>query len=88
MTNHVPLAFQVFGPRPTSGKKKSLSCKGCGFSYEAHSGTQCAICKEAIEHHTEEGFAECLAGQRRMARARFLADVELDDVDRAALADG
>lgn len=88
MANHVPLAFQVHGPRPTSGKKKSLACKECGLPYEAHSGTRCAVCKEAIEHHTEDGFEECFEGQRRMARARHLAGVELNDIDRAALANG
>lgn len=85
MTDAVPAQFRVLGKKPEAAKAK---CKICKLPYTAHSGTTCAICKGAVEHHTAEQFDECCDGRRRMARARYLADVPLDKIDELVLANG
>jgi hypothetical protein len=88
--NAVPPQFRVYGQRPEEGGKKVRTCKveGCGLSYPAHSGSICGMCKSPVEHHDEASFQQCLEGRRRMAKARYLADVELDEIDKLSLADG
>ena len=81
----IPKAFLVKGTKPTTVKS---TCKICNLKYTDHTGMYCAICKDADEHHTAAKFEECREGLRRMARARYLADIELSDLDRLSLADG
>lgn len=81
----VPAQFQIKGTPPDNKKAK---CKVCELPYTSHTGNFCAICKGAIEHHTAEQFDECVEGRRRMARARYLADIDLDEIDKLCLADG
>ena len=78
----VPAEFRQIGNPPDNQKS---TCKVCNLKYNLHSGDFCAICKDAVEHHTLDKFDACLDGQRRMAQARFLADIELNDLDRSAL---
>lgn len=85
MAGVVPAQYQIKSTPPDNKKAK---CKICELPYTAHSGNFCAICKDAVEHHTAEKFDDCLAGRRRMARARFLADIDLDEVDKLTLENG
>lgn len=88
MTNltTVPAAFRLAGPAPADDDDQP--CKVCRRPYGEHSGASYSICRQAVEHHGPGDFAACLAGRQRMATARVLAGVVLDDVDRLALAEG
>lgn len=62
------------------------SCEVCGRTFRhaarlPHPRTCGRVYCRAVESWTPEEWA----GQRRMARARQAADVELNDLDRAAL---
>lgn len=78
----VPPEFIRRGPRPIAVKSK---CRDCKLPYTAHSGSSCAICGVATEHHDADGFSQCLAGRARMAMARARAGVELNDLDLLVL---
>lgn len=77
-------AFRLPGPPPSGDEDQP--CRVCRRPYGEHSGASCSICRQAVEHHGPDDFAACLAGRQRMATARVLAGVALDDVDRLALA--
>lgn len=77
----VPAAFAVADVAPSGSK----ACKDCTRRYDEHSGRRCALCREPVEHHGDGRFAECLAGRRRMAEARWLAGVPVDAFDRLVL---
>lgn len=82
----VPAGFRMAGPAPDDDNEQT--CKVCALRYSDHTGHTCAICGQAVEHHgpgTRGDFGACLAGRQRMAAARVLAGVPLDEVDRLAL---
>lgn len=85
MAGVVPAQYQIKGTPPDNKKAK---CKICDLPYNSHSGNFCAICKDAVEHHDAAKFDDCVAGRRRMARARFLAEVPLDEIDKLSLENG
>lgn len=87
----VPPSWRVSGPAPLA---KDKTCRICGLAYTAHSGATCGICRRAVEHHGAhqgEGevidFADCLAGQARMAAVRQRAGVATNDIDLRAMAE-
>lgn len=84
MASVIPAEFQIKGQVSDNTKK---NCKECDLKYSDHSGRLCGMCRGPVEHHTLDGFDDCLAGRRRMAAARDRAGLPLNDMDKLVLRD-
>ena len=89
----IPPEFVVYDRERPSAPTKT--CAVCGQHYTLHTGARCALCGDSVEHHdtsrlngtTPLRFADCLAGAGRMARARFLSDGKVTELDKLVLAE-